>query len=689
MNHRSATKNRPHTRNLRTVTLLSLLTAFSIVGCDDDDNYINVSPSGYVEQSFIDDQNLSADPEKGVVLAFLEPMGAPEEDNLTGELGFDVFPYTYSRTVNHTFCFTDRNSDSKHSVSLQTLEGVERIKLNANGACVTALIEPGDYEVVLTHGEHVTEIEPVFLRPVTSSTQITDNRAPTNGVMRLVAPVGGFLISPAVADDSAANATTLVSTNACENCDLSGLDLSNDDLTFADLTGANLSDTDLSGIELYESKLTGANLTRADLSGTDLTGSHLADADLTDADLTNAFITNADLTGADLTGADVTGIHMDDATLAGVTWTDGSTCNAASIGQCYALASNDSEPCDSLALTTTDDSTVVYRCLLPSVDKEECTETDGVVDEGQPVTTCTDKDEDELVTSVDLAEIFDQVTSTYSTPTVDYNTPIAILAWGGQGGPGENGLVTSGGDGGDGGFASTVTTLANFLNYYGQTAFYFYLGEAGTLSNIDGDGGSSTLLLLVESKPGSTDDVLLIAGGGGGGTEGSLTSDGADGAEGGVSAASQMGSGFVGVGQGVSGGPDGGSTDGEGVGGDGTYDGKDGIGGQGGMGYLGANPAWVNGDPDVGSDGRGGNVDDSFSSSGGGGGGGGYGGGGAGDGGPGAGGGSWGVVPTISCNSAPDNSSVPSSPGTARDDYFEKKNGAVEVWLFPDGCTSD
>ena len=74
-----------------------------------------------------------------------------------------------------------------------------------------------------------------------------------------------------------------------------------------------------------------------------------------------------------------------------------------------------------------------------------------------------------------------------------------------------------GGDGGASGFASTVTTVSGFADSFGQTSFFYYLAEAGTLSNICGDGGASTLVMLVEDSPGSLDDVVLIAGGGGGG----------------------------------------------------------------------------------------------------------------------------------------------------------------------------
>ncbi len=261
---------------------------------------------------------------------------------------------------------------------------------------------------------------------------------------------------------------------------------------------------------------------------------------------------------------------------------------------------------------------------------------------------------------------------------------MAILAWGGEGGVGSNGgLWTSGGDGGTSGFSSTVTTLSHFLDDYGQTSFNFFIGENGTLSNIDGDGGSSTLVMIAGSNPTSLEnDVILIAGGGGGGESSGWLSDGTDGGAGGVATSSIIGQGTIGVGQAIIDVADGGSTDEWGDGGNGADDGKDGIGGQGGQGFLGANSEWVNGDPDVGSDGRGGNADDSFTASGGGGG---YGGGGAGDGGAGAGGGSWSVIPATTCNSAPTQDTAPSNPSSSSD-YFGSKDGAIEVWIFPKGC---
>ncbi len=102
----------------------------------------------------------------------------------------------------------------------------------------------------------------------------------------------------------------LIETNACENCNLSGVELISRDLENAQLSGADLSDA----------KLTSANLDNADLSGTDLRSATLINASFIAANLRDA--TNVD--SANFTGAD----------LSGATWTDGRQCKPNSIGQC-------------------------------------------------------------------------------------------------------------------------------------------------------------------------------------------------------------------------------------------------------------------------------------------------------------------------------------------------------------------
>jgi len=95
----------------------------------------------------------------------------------------------------------------------------------------------------------------------------------------------------------------LLDTDACVECDLSGVDLSGKrlkevDLERADLSGADLSDTNLSEANLKGADLSGANLRGADLSEADLYKADLTGADLTGADLSEASTDSADFTGA-------------------------------------------------------------------------------------------------------------------------------------------------------------------------------------------------------------------------------------------------------------------------------------------------------------------------------------------------------------------------------------------------------
>lgn len=449
------------------------------------------------------------------------------------------------------------------------------------------------------------------------------------------------------------------------------------DLTFADLTGADLSGANLSGVELFESILFKTILIHANLSRADLRG-----ADLREADLSGAFLDNAFLSGANLTFADLTGASLDFTDLRFATWIDGGICDFTSIGACN-ISDDNASPCDTIALASDN----IIKCLLPTVVKEVCADPCpadlALVEEG--CGECTMTDPEDLVISVDLVDIFNQASSATSLD-LDVDTPIAILAWGGEGGIGTNDLLTSGGDGGASGFASTVTTLSDFQDSFGQTTFFYYLAEAGDFGLTCGIGGASTLVMLVENSPGSLDDVLLIAGGGGGAEQSGTLSPGQDGGQGGIAAASVISMGFIGVGQGTFDGAEGGSTDGDGIGGSGgssDADGHDGIGGEGGN-PNGVNTQWLNGDPGVGSNGQGGESEDLDGC----GGGGGYGGGGVGDEAGGTGGGSWAHVPTSSCSLAPNFDTVPSNPGTIGDGESsnESSNGAVEVWIFADGC---
>lgn len=95
----------------------------------------------------------------------------------------------------------------------------------------------------------------------------------------------------------------LLDTDACVECDLSGVDLSGKRLKGVDLERANLAGADLSDTNLSEANLKGADLSGANLRGADLSEADLYKADLTGADLTGADLSEASTDSADFTGA--------------------------------------------------------------------------------------------------------------------------------------------------------------------------------------------------------------------------------------------------------------------------------------------------------------------------------------------------------------------------------------------------
>ncbi len=93
------------------------------------------------------------------------------------------------------------------------------------------------------------------------------------------------------------NIDTLVRTNKCAECNLSGAELNRLDLSGADLRGA-----DLSNATFFLADLSGADLRGAVMRGTQLGGADLAGADLRQADLRGVRIAGAYLVGARIDG---------------------------------------------------------------------------------------------------------------------------------------------------------------------------------------------------------------------------------------------------------------------------------------------------------------------------------------------------------------------------------------------------
>ncbi len=137
-------------------------------------------------------------------------------------------------------------------------------------------------------------------------------------------------IAPAADAYSVADLKTLMTTNKCVGCDLSGVDLSSKKLVNADLQAANLVGANLTGANFTNANLGGANLTGSNVSNTNFTGAILqaaslvnvnfASTNLTKTDLSygnlvntnfkSAILTRTDLSSANLALADFTGANL-------------------------------------------------------------------------------------------------------------------------------------------------------------------------------------------------------------------------------------------------------------------------------------------------------------------------------------------------------------------------------------------
>ena len=267
--------------------LVFLITGFFLVSCDNDSNDDSIRV--LTEDDFAEDLILSADPSGGVIVTFLEHPDDAQNENQTGEAGVDIIPIRYNDTASHTFCWEDSNEESEHFMTLNRISGEEILKVEANGNCVTQIIEPGIYELLFNHDGNIENTFPVFIQNGTGG-MLTEKFSKSLILYSFLEKMA-FTLN-ASAQTVSDNFNTLVNTNSCPGCNLEGAGLSFKDLSDADLSGANLAFS-----QMIETNLTGADLSNADLSNADLNG-----ANLTNADLSGATTSNTNLAGADLTG---------------------------------------------------------------------------------------------------------------------------------------------------------------------------------------------------------------------------------------------------------------------------------------------------------------------------------------------------------------------------------------------------
>ncbi len=276
------------------VLLFGFISLGATGGCGNNDGD---GTQALTENDFANDPGLSADPEGGVIVKFLEHPDSENPGNDTGEVGNDTIPFTYTRTLTQTFCWEDEDGDAGHFMELDDSDGNEILRIDVNGECVTVVIEAGDYVRTIHHDGKKETTHPIFIIPNPDNDQ--EARKTDGLINRFKIIISNILLDlqDTVSKDAKAQTTsplgTLITTGKCIGCDLRKVDLSFRDLVNVDLTGANLKKSDLSNSNFTGAEFTGANLTAADLSN-----AIFRRADFTLTDLDSAIFTDAKFGGA-------------------------------------------------------------------------------------------------------------------------------------------------------------------------------------------------------------------------------------------------------------------------------------------------------------------------------------------------------------------------------------------------------
>lgn len=328
------------TKSILSIFLLLFIPIF-MASCDNDNNTTQEGVAR-TENDFFNDPDHVANPEIDHVVMSLEHATSPAEDNLTGDLGNDVFTFRYDQTTSHKYCWEDPDVDAMHFMDLIDSGDNVILTVQANGDCVTEVIEAGDYIVRLHHDGREERIHPIFIVPQMDEVARANNVNNPKGILAsagqlflgLIEKLDIDIIQPTNAQTVEANIDTVLLTGRCVGCNLAGADFSGStlgpvDLTNADLTNANMSHTSCSGALFINANLSGATLNSFSfLDGADFSGANLTGADFSTSDLNNTKFTGATLTNANFASA---------------IWCTGNcTCFETSIGSCVGCASADS-----------------------------------------------------------------------------------------------------------------------------------------------------------------------------------------------------------------------------------------------------------------------------------------------------------------------------------------------------------
>lgn len=337
------------------VLFLGFISFAAVGGCNN--NQETVDP--LTEIDFIANTELSADPERGIVVQFLESPNSDMPENDTGTLGVDEFPLKYERRIEHTFCWEDDNNDAAHFMELSNSSGEQILRVDVNGDCVTEVVEAGEYIMSLHHDGKSNVPRTIFA--VADAENLGVAQRESNVVNRFKMSMSNIMnylrevvLNEAIAQDgdqatTRINTETLLRTGRCIGCNLLGASLDGQDLGPVDLSGADLRFSSLVRTKLVGARLVDADLREAVMFETDLTNANLIGADFRNTTLFMCDLPGADLTDAKFRRANLEGVDLSGAVLNGTdfrlaTWCDGNCrCNdnQSSIGMCDGCQSVD------------------------------------------------------------------------------------------------------------------------------------------------------------------------------------------------------------------------------------------------------------------------------------------------------------------------------------------------------------
>jgi hypothetical protein len=203
--------------NIKGIVLVSLLAVFFLAFNGYVDGGSEKRSNVITENDIFANPKIKATHQNTVVIELEHPEGKGHRDfggrqiNDIGEKGMDEVTVYYSEEVRHTFCWEDDTTDTGHRLELIDSSGKTVLTVYDNGECENATLTADDYTMRFIHGGQSEGTQAIFVRP----NEDNDN---------------GKVTSKQVL------ARTLLTTNSCETCDLSGANLSKMNLSGADLS---------------------------------------------------------------------------------------------------------------------------------------------------------------------------------------------------------------------------------------------------------------------------------------------------------------------------------------------------------------------------------------------------------------------------------------------------------------------